>query len=132
VVVGDAREGAEIVPFPRDPLYVSVLAALGRDPDGPLPPRWRAPAAELHVCGWRSLGLSDERILDIVAETERHARDPAGGPEAFDREMQRQATALAAPPLQPAEPGTYRHENRSSRQSRAERKFAAWMSGAQL
>jgi hypothetical protein len=133
---GRAREGAKILSFrrrpDRDPLYVAVLVAVGLDPEGPLPPRWRAPAAEIHVCGWRGLGLSDEQILDIVAESERHARDPAGGPEAFDREMQRQAARLAAPPLQPIEMGT-RHENRStSRQSRAERKHAAWMFGAQL
>jgi len=90
----DARESARRV---SDVLFLRVLTALGINANR-LPTWWQGDAARSHIGSWRhDLGLSDNAILQVAAETRKAHAEPPDGPKALDRAMaRRSATDRAA------------------------------------
>jgi hypothetical protein len=75
-----------------DRFFAELLAALGFAANATLPAWWQGWPARTHVRRWtQDLGLSEDRILEIAAETRRDHPKPPDGPKALDRAMQRGA-----------------------------------------
>ncbi|MBC7140383.1 MAG: helix-turn-helix domain-containing protein [Defluviimonas sp.] len=75
-----------------DRFFAELLQALGFLANATLPAWWQGWPAQLHVRRWRDdLGLSEERILKVAAETRRDHPNPPDGPKALDRFMERVA-----------------------------------------
>jgi hypothetical protein len=90
------EEGAQAREIVFGLFWGNLLAALGFDPDGPLPGWWQGQPARAHVQRWRDdLGLSEAEILAVAAESRQAHPTPPDGPKALDRAMQRAATRLA-------------------------------------
>lgn len=89
----------------EDPaLYEAVLAAAEIDWSRDVTGRWLGSTQRWHVRRWRDLGLSQEEILGIIAES-RPRGSPPGSLSYFDAAMQRAAGRKSAPPLEAAAPG---------------------------
>ncbi len=85
-----ARDGVDEV------LFGSLLAALGFDPDAPLPGWWQGWPPREHVRRWQTgLGLSDGEILEAAEASRQEHPEPPDGPKALDRVMQRAAQRKA-------------------------------------
>lgn len=73
-----------------DRFFAELLAALGFAANATLPAWWQGWPARTHVRRWRDdLGLSNQRILEVAAETRRDHPNPPDGPKALDRFMER-------------------------------------------
>ena len=76
--------------------FGSLLAALGFDPDGPLPGWWQGWPPREHVRRWQTdLGLTDAEILEAAEASRQEHPEPPDGPKALDRIMQRAAQRKA-------------------------------------
>ena len=72
--------------------FTELLGALGFAADASLPAWWQGEPARLHVRRWsEDLGLSEDRIIQIAAETRHNHPAPPDGPKALDRFMERAA-----------------------------------------
>ena len=70
--------------------FTELLGALGFAADASLPAWWQGEPARLHVRRWiEDLGLSEDRIIQIAAETRHNHPAPPDGPKALDRFMER-------------------------------------------
>jgi hypothetical protein len=84
----DAR-AREIV---DEEFFGSLLAALGFDPDGPLPGWWQGWPPREHVRRWQTdLGLTKAEILEAAKASRQEHPEPPDGPKGLDRIMQRAA-----------------------------------------
>jgi hypothetical protein len=73
-----------------------LLAALGFDPDGPLPGWWQGWPPREHVRRWQTdLGLTDAEIIEAAEASRQHHPAPPDGPKGLDRIMQRAAQRKA-------------------------------------
>jgi hypothetical protein len=71
--------------------FEKLLSVLRLDPDQ-LPGWWQGEAPRRHVVRWmQDLGLSEEAILAIAAESRLTHPEPPDGPKALDRAMARGA-----------------------------------------
>jgi hypothetical protein len=88
----DAR-AREIV---DEEFFGSLLAALGFDPDGPLPGWWQGWPPREHVTRWQTdLGLTEAEILEAAEASRQEHPEPPDGPKGLDRIMQRAAQRKA-------------------------------------
>jgi hypothetical protein len=72
--------------------FAELLGALGFAADASHPAWWQGEPARLHVRRWsENLGLSEDRIIQIAAETRQDHPAPPDGPKALDRFMERAA-----------------------------------------
>ena len=72
--------------------FAELLGALGFAAAASLPAWWQGEPARLHVRRWsEDLGLSEDRIIQIAAETRQDHPRPPDGPKALDRFMERAA-----------------------------------------
>jgi len=72
--------------------FAELLEALGFAADASLPAWWQGEPARLHVRRWsEDLGLSEDRIIEVAAETRQDHPRPPDGPKALDRFMERAA-----------------------------------------
>ena len=72
--------------------FAELLGALGFAAAATLPAWWQGEPARLHVRRWREdLELSEDRIIQIAAETRHDHPTPPDGPKALDRFMERAA-----------------------------------------
>jgi len=72
--------------------FGKLLGALGFAADASHPAWWQGEPARLHVRRWiQNLGLSEDRIIQIAAETRQDHPVPPDGPKALDRFMERAA-----------------------------------------
>jgi hypothetical protein len=84
----DAR-AREIV---DEEFFGSLLAALGFDPDEPLPGWWQGLPPREHVRRWQTdLVLTDAEILEAAEASRQQHPEPPDGPKGLDRIMQRAA-----------------------------------------
>jgi hypothetical protein len=84
------EEGAQARDGLDEALFGSLLAALGFDPDGPLPGWWQGWPPREHVRRWRDeFGLSEAEILEAAEASRQEHPEPPDGPKALDRVMQR-------------------------------------------
>ncbi|WP_210880226.1 helix-turn-helix domain-containing protein [Roseovarius autotrophicus] len=75
-----------------DRFFAELLAALGFAANAALPAWWQGWPAHTHVRRWiDDLGLSEDRIIEVAAETRRDHPNPPDGPKALDRFMERAA-----------------------------------------
>jgi hypothetical protein len=75
-----------------DRFFAELLGALGFAANASLPAWWQGEPARLHVRRWiDDLGLSEDRIIKVAAETRRNHPNPPDGPKALDRFMERAA-----------------------------------------
>ncbi|MDZ4095716.1 MAG: helix-turn-helix domain-containing protein [Paracoccaceae bacterium] len=75
-----------------DRFFAELLSALGFAANATLPAWWQGWPAQVHVRRWIDvLGLSEDRILEVAAETRRDHPNPPDGPKALDRFMERAA-----------------------------------------
>ncbi|MEN8892733.1 MAG: helix-turn-helix domain-containing protein, partial [Planktotalea arctica] len=82
-------QGREIV---DEEFFGSLLAALGFDPDGPLPGWWQGWPSREHVRRWQTdLGLTEAEILEAAEGSRQDHPEPPDGPKGLDRIMQRTA-----------------------------------------
>jgi hypothetical protein len=91
-----------------DRFFAELLNALGLKANATLPAWWQGWPARTHVRRWiDDLGLSEDRILEVAAETRCDHPNPPDGPKALDRFMERaaqrdaQAAAAEAKPQRP-------------------------------
>ncbi|WP_022705124.1 helix-turn-helix domain-containing protein [Pseudorhodobacter ferrugineus] len=91
-----------------DQFFEELILALGFAANATLPAWWQGWPARSHVRRWiDDLGLSEDRILEVAAETRRDHPNPPDGPKALDRFMERaarrdaQAAAAEAKPQRP-------------------------------
>jgi hypothetical protein len=90
------EEGAHARDVLDEGLFGSLLAALGFDPDGPLPGWWQGWPPREHVRRWRDeLGLSEAEIIAAAEASRTEHPEPPDGPKALDRVMQRTAQRKA-------------------------------------
>lgn len=85
--------------------YEAVLAAAGIDWTRDVTGKWLGSTQRWHVRRWRELGLSQEDILGVIAESGPRG-SPPGSLGYFDAAMQRACGRKLAPPLEPALAGT--------------------------
>jgi hypothetical protein len=72
--------------------FAELLGALGFAAAASLPAWWQGEPARLHVRRWsQDLNLSEDRIIQIAADTRQDHPTPPDGPKALDRFMQRAA-----------------------------------------
>jgi hypothetical protein len=102
------EEDARARDFDFDRFFAELLQALGFAANAALPAWWQGWPARVHVRRWRDdLGLSEDRILEVAAETRRDHPNPPDGPKALDRFMERaaqrdaQTAAAEAKPQRP-------------------------------
>lgn len=75
-----------------DRFFAELLQALGFLANATLPAWWQGWPARTHVRRWiDDLGLTEDRILEVAAETRRDHPEPPDGPKALDRFMERAA-----------------------------------------
>jgi hypothetical protein len=75
-----------------DRFFAELLQALGFAANAALSAWWQGWPARTHVRRWiDDLGLSEDRILEVAAETRRDHPNPPDGPKALDRFMERAA-----------------------------------------
>ena len=75
-----------------DRFFAELLAALGFAANATLPAWWQGWPARTHVRRWiDDLGLSQQRIIEVAAETRADHPNPPDGPKALDRFMERAA-----------------------------------------
>ncbi len=75
-----------------DLFFAKLLSALGFSANASLPAWWQGAPARTHVRRWiDDLGLSEDRIIEVAAETRRDHPNPPDGPKALDRFMERAA-----------------------------------------
>lgn len=86
----DAREARDL-----DVLLEGVTQAVGFSPSATLTSWWRGRSAREHVGGWKALGLTDDEIIAVAAETRKQHPAPPDGPKALDRAMERRARGKA-------------------------------------
>jgi hypothetical protein len=91
-----------------DRFFAELLNALGLKANATLPAWWQGWPARTHVRRWiDDLGLSEDRILEVAAETRCDHPNPPDGPKALVRFMERaaqrdaQAAAAEAKPQRP-------------------------------
>jgi hypothetical protein len=90
------EEGAQARDGIDEEFFGSLLAALGFDPDGPLPGWWQGWPPREHVRRWQTdLGLSEADILEVAEASRQEHPEPPDGPKALDRVMQRAAQRQA-------------------------------------
>ena len=88
----DAR-AREIV---DEEFFRSLLAALGFDPDGPLPGWWQGWPPREHVRRWQTdLMLTKAEIIEAAEASRQEHPEPPDGPKGLDRIMQRVAQRKA-------------------------------------
>lgn len=76
--------------------FGSLLAALGFDPDGPLPGWWQGWPPREHVRRWQTdFGLTEAEILEAAEASRQEHPEPPDGPKGLDRIMQRAAKRKA-------------------------------------
>ena len=93
-----------------DRLFAELLAALGFAANATLPAWWQGWPAKLHVQRWiDDLGLTEDRIIEVAAESRGDHPNPPDGPKALDRFMERAARRDA----QAAASGSGRNAKRS-------------------
>jgi hypothetical protein len=86
------EEDAQARDSDSDRFFAELLTALGFAANATLPAWWQGWPARVHVRRWRDdLGLSEDRILEVAAETRRDHPNPPDGPKALDRFMERAA-----------------------------------------
>jgi hypothetical protein len=86
------EEDARSRDFDFDRFFAELLQALGFAANAALPAWWQGWPARTHVRRWiDDLGLSEDRILEVAAETRRDHPNPPDGPKALDRFMERAA-----------------------------------------
>ena len=72
--------------------FGKLLGALGFAAAASHPAWWQGEPARLHVRRWsEDLGLSEDRIIEVAAETRQNHPAPPDGPKALDRFMERAA-----------------------------------------
>ena len=72
--------------------FAELLSALGFASNATLPAWWQGCPARANVRRWiDDLGLTEERIIEIAAETRCDHPNPPDGPKALDRFMERAA-----------------------------------------
>jgi len=108
----------------RDDFFESsfgeILKALGFDPKGVLPAWWQGESAKANVRRWGDdLGLSEDQILEVAAETRREHPVPPDGPRALDRAMERASVRHRSPPDGVSGSKRYRGRDRSQTDSGA-------------
>jgi len=75
-----------------DDFFGSLLAALGFDPDGPLPGWWQGWPPREHVQRWISdFELTEAEIIKAAKASRKEHPEPPDGPKALDRVMERAA-----------------------------------------
>ena len=76
--------------------FEKLLAALGFDPDGPLPGWWQGWPPREHAQRWiDDLGLTQAEILEAAEASRQEHPEAPDGPKALDRVMQRAARRKA-------------------------------------
>jgi hypothetical protein len=104
------EEDARARDFEFDRFFAELLNALGFAANAALPAWWQGWPARTHVRRWiDDLGLSEDRILEVAAETRRDHPNPPDGPKGLDRFMERAAQRDA----QAAESGNGRSAKRT-------------------
>jgi hypothetical protein len=90
------EEDAQAREIVDEEFFGSLLAALGFDPDGPLPGWWQGLPPREHVRRWQTdLGLTEKDILEAAAASRQEHPEPPDGPKGLDRIMQRAAQRKA-------------------------------------
>ena len=90
------EEGAQARNGSDQAVFGSLLAALGFDPDGPLPGWWQGWPPREHVSRWQTdLGLTAAEIVEAAEASRQEHPEPPDGPKALDRVMQRAAQRKA-------------------------------------
>ncbi|CUH70005.1 hypothetical protein TL5118_03977 [Thalassovita autumnalis] len=90
------EEDAQAREIVDEEFFGSLLAALGFDPDGPLPGWWQGWPPREHVRRWQTdLGLTEKDILEAAAASRQEHPEPPDGPKGLDRIMQRAAQRKA-------------------------------------
>ena len=90
--VKEEEEDAQARDSSFEIFFTELLGALGFAADASLPAWWQGEPARLHVRRWsEDLGLSEDRIIQIAAETRHNHPAPPDGPKALDRFMERAA-----------------------------------------
>ena len=86
------EEGAHARDSDFDRFFAELLNALGFAANATLPAWWQGWPARLHVQRWRDdLGLSEDRIVEVAAESRGDHPNPPDGPKALNRFMERAA-----------------------------------------
>ena len=90
--VKEEEEDAQARDSSFEIFFTELLGALGFAADASLPAWWQGEPARLHVRRWsEDLGLSEDRIIEVAAETRQNHPAPPDGPKALDRFMERAA-----------------------------------------
>ncbi|MDV7202257.1 helix-turn-helix domain-containing protein [Roseovarius sp. 10] len=90
------EEDAQAREIVDEEFFGLLLAALGFDPDGPLPGWWQGWPPREHVRRWQTnLGLTDAEILEAAEASRQEHTEPPDGPKGLDRIMQRAAQRKA-------------------------------------
>ena len=90
------EEDAQAREIVDEEFFGSLLAALGFDPDGPLPGWWQGWSPREHVRRWQTdLGLTNAEILEAAETSRQEHPEPPDGPKGLDRIMQRAAQRKA-------------------------------------
>jgi hypothetical protein len=90
------EEDAQAREIVNEAFFGSLLAALGFDPEGPLPGWWQGWPPREHVRRWQTdLGLTEKDILEAAAASRQEHPEPPDGPKGLDRIMQRAAQRQA-------------------------------------
>lgn len=93
-----------------DDFFAELLTALGLKANATLPAWWQGWPAKLHAQRWiDDLGLTEDRIIEVAAESRADHPNPPDGPKALDRFMERAAQRDA----QAAASGSGRNAKRS-------------------
>ena len=75
-----------------DDFFSALLRVCGFSADEDLPVWWHGDGARAHVSRWiGSLGLSEDRVLDVARKFRAEKPDRPQGPKAMDRAMERAA-----------------------------------------
>lgn len=90
------EEDARVREIVDEEFFGSLLAALGFDPDGPLPGWWQGWPPREHVRRWQTdFGLTEAEILEAAEASRQDHPEPPDGPKGLDRIMQRAAQRKA-------------------------------------
>ncbi|ARU02371.1 helix-turn-helix domain-containing protein [Yoonia vestfoldensis] len=90
------EEDAQAREIVDEEFFGSLLAALGFDPDRPLPGWWQGWPPREHVRRWQTdLGLTGAEILEAAEASRQDHPEPPDGPKGLDRVMQRAAQRKA-------------------------------------
>ena len=99
--------------------FGELLKALGFNLEGVLPAWWQGESAKANVRRWGDdLGLSEDQILEVAAETRREHPVPPDGPRALDRAMERASVHHRSPPDGVSKSKRYGGRDRSQTGSR--------------